>query len=154
MAGWTILALIVGSVALQTMAMSAERGRLEHQVQVTQAGIRQMEIHLAPIRARLQAADQGRAAIAQLRAGEAPVDVMNMLEAAAPDGLWLTSLTLERGSVRAGGSALRWPLVQAFVRALRDEGTVPVLDSVVREAGAVTTFRFTVSLTPPERGRP
>jgi Tfp pilus assembly protein PilN len=139
---WGALFVILPVVALVTVTTQFERDRLARERRSLQQEAQAVEAEAARLRPLVALTSEARRSLRELRASEAPRGLAARLEAAIPEGVWLSSLSLGTAQVRVTGSSLRWPAVEEFVQRLRGAGLAVQLQSVSREAGTLSVFRF------------
>jgi predicted RNase H-like nuclease (RuvC/YqgF family) len=143
---WLLLLVAVAYILIATTTISAQTSRLKSEVTRLQGEILMLESKVAPLRPKLALAQASRQALEVLRTQAASLQLALMLEQAAPQGVWLSSLSLSSWQARVSGSGMRWQDVDELTRRLRDMGAQVTLDSLVKESGTVSVYRFAMTV--------
>lgn len=145
-AGWIVLAVVLTIIGIQSFSISTEKARLLAQRSRLQSDVMALEAEAARLRPIAQMAQQAHQAVLILRASEASRSLAIRIEEAAPEGLWLSSMSMGRQEARLSGNALRWQAIGSFANALRKKGLIVILDSISREEGTIPSYRFSMSV--------
>jgi len=166
----SVVVLLLGLVAVGLGVIFVD-GRIESQIAVAQATVRQLEAEVERYRPQEEQVAAFKKRKAELenklevireleRARSGPVMMLDQLADETPERLWLTTLSTEGGKIRLAGASLDNVVVADFLRALNRSDYFSNVDLIKTDRETpingvrLVKFEITADFSPPRPANP